>query len=109
MAIAFTCNVCSTRSVKTFSKIAYNNGVVIVQCPHCSSNHLIADNLGWFKDTPTNIETIMAEKGQAVARVSSVEDMQRLVGSEKLARIRQAVEEETGRTELRLEDVLVKV
>jgi protein import protein ZIM17 len=48
MAIVFTCGKCGERSLKTFSKQAYERGIVIVQCPGCKARHLIADNLGWF-------------------------------------------------------------
>eukprot|EP00188_Purpureofilum_apyrenoidigerum_P002707 Plantae.Rhodophyta-Purpureofilum_apyrenoidigerum.ctg27725.p1 GENE.Plantae.Rhodophyta-Purpureofilum_apyrenoidigerum.ctg27725~~Plantae.Rhodophyta-Purpureofilum_apyrenoidigerum.ctg27725.p1 ORF type:complete len:195 (-),score=34.35 Plantae.Rhodophyta-Purpureofilum_apyrenoidigerum.ctg27725:529-1113(-) len=69
MMIMFTCKKCETRAVKRFSKGAYEQGVVIVQCPGCQNHHLIADNLGWFEDSRTNVETIMEQKGEKVVRI----------------------------------------
>lgn len=50
LQISFTCNQCQTRSRKTFSRLAYQQGVVLVTCDGCKVRHLIADNLGWFQE-----------------------------------------------------------
>ena len=52
-----------------FSKKAYNEGVVLIKCDGCSSMHLIADNLDWFKGNHKNIEGMLLEKGQEVKKV----------------------------------------
>lgn len=48
--LEFTCNKCEFRSKKTISKQAYQEGVVLIRCDGCENLHLIADNLGWFRD-----------------------------------------------------------
>ncbi|XP_025267238.1 DNL-type zinc finger protein [Camponotus floridanus] len=73
LKLMFTCKKCSTRNSKLISKLAYNKGVVIVRCDGCKNNHLIADNLGWFPEisTRTNIEVIMAMKGETVRKIAN--------------------------------------
>lgn len=56
-------NPVETRSAKMFSKKTYETGVVIVTCPGCKGNHLIADRLGWFGE-PGSIEDYLNEQGQ---------------------------------------------
>ena len=73
MQLNYTCKVCSKRNVKIISKLAYEKGVVIVKCGGCSSNHLIADNLGWWPELEEkgmrNIEDLLLAKGETVRRV----------------------------------------
>ncbi|KAI5997624.1 zf-DNL-domain-containing protein, partial [Pisolithus orientalis] len=76
LLIAFTCTVekCNHRSAHSFTKRAYASGVVIIQCPNCKNWHLIADNLGWFKDTMEarklkNIEDILRTHGENICKV----------------------------------------
>eukprot|EP00468_Gymnochlora_sp_CCMP2014_P003670 CAMPEP_0167755088 /NCGR_PEP_ID=MMETSP0110_2-20121227/8628_1 /TAXON_ID=629695 /ORGANISM="Gymnochlora sp., Strain CCMP2014" /LENGTH=161 /DNA_ID=CAMNT_0007641033 /DNA_START=122 /DNA_END=608 /DNA_ORIENTATION=+ len=73
MLIAFTCTVCDTRSARTFSKKSYEEGVVIITCPECKSNHLIADRLGWFDDEGVDIQSIMREKGEDVVYIKDAD------------------------------------
>lgn len=61
LMMMFTCSVCNKRMGRTFSKDSYENGVVLIRCEGCDNLHLIADNLGWFRDEKVNIEDIMRE------------------------------------------------
>ncbi|BDA40932.1 probable DNL-type zinc finger protein at C-terminar half [Coccomyxa sp. Obi] len=67
MLAVFTCTKCDTRSVKPFSKRAYDHGVVIVKCPGCQSHHLLSDQLGWY-GAKQNIEDILNERGENIIR-----------------------------------------
>lgn len=67
LLIGFTCKKCQHRTHRTMSHHAYHNGIVLIECPGCQTRHLIADNLGWFKDTPNaarKIEEMTEEVGE---------------------------------------------
>ena len=71
--IQFTCKVCDNRMTRMFTKHAYHKGIVLIQCDRCKGNHLIADNIGWFKDNknkPENIEEILKEKKEKFTKTS---------------------------------------
>ncbi|KAH9500764.1 hypothetical protein Btru_076405 [Bulinus truncatus] len=71
LAIFYKCKVCGTRNNHTFEKQSYLEGIVIVRCAGCENDHLIADNLGWFKDSDNrNIEQILAARGEKVQTLS---------------------------------------
>lgn len=86
LAMIFTCKVCDTRSVKTFSRVSYEKGVVLARCGGCNNVHLIADRLGWFGE-PGSIEEFLAARGEEMKRGSAdtlnltLED---IAGKEKL-------------------------
>jgi len=75
LSLTFTCTApnCSTRSSHTFTKQAYQNGIVLVQCPGCKNRHLIADHLSWFKDSTDGgrlrtVEDLVKARGEKVRR-----------------------------------------
>ena len=58
-------------TTKIISKGSYEKGIVVVRCDCCDKQHLIADRLGWFGERPTDIEEILAERGEEVRRMLS--------------------------------------
>ena len=80
----FTCEKCDTKGVKSFSKKAYRTGVVLIRCEGCDKLHLIADNLGWFRDEKVNIEDIAREKGKSFLNISDHPDVKKLLLSGKI-------------------------
>mmetsp|Transcript_7276 Transcript_7276/g.14437 ORF Transcript_7276/g.14437 Transcript_7276/m.14437 type:complete len:246 (-) Transcript_7276:617-1354(-) len=79
MSMIFTCNVCETRQMRSFSKLAYEKGIVIVNCKGCKYKHLIADNIGWYRDWlhkgDQNVEDMMKRKGVDVPRLGGEDAM----------------------------------
>ena len=67
--IMYTWNVCQHRQMRTFTKGAYHHGVVIVRWEKWENFHLIADNLGWFRDEKVNIEDLLKEKGNQITKI----------------------------------------
>lgn len=82
LQITFTCTAsdCTKhRSTHTFTKRAYTSGIVLVQCPQCKNRHLIADHLGWFKESTEDgkmrtVEDLLKAKGETVQRGSVTPD-----------------------------------
>lgn len=90
MVMMFTCGKCDVRSVKSFSKVAYTRGVVLVECPGCRARHLIADNLGWFGEKGT-VQDFAKANGHVV-RTQEVDGTleltpEQILGDSKLAQL----------------------
>ncbi|CAF1199128.1 unnamed protein product [Rotaria socialis] len=88
MGIQFTCKVCNHKLHKTFTRQSYEQGVVIIRCDSCSNLHLIADNLGWFKDLTQdgkfkNIAQMLQAKGETIYRVSVAPTNNESISDEK--------------------------
>ncbi|THH13689.1 hypothetical protein EW146_g6560 [Bondarzewia mesenterica] len=77
LSLTFTCTVpnCGERSTHQFTKQAYEKGIVLVECPGCKNRHLIADHLGWFKESTEGgklrtVEDLVRARGEKVRRGS---------------------------------------
>ncbi|KAB5538268.1 hypothetical protein DKX38_015801 [Salix brachista] len=46
LLVQFTCNECGERSQRLINRLAYERGLVFVQCAGCERYHKLADNLG---------------------------------------------------------------
>ncbi|GER50451.1 Zim17-type zinc finger protein [Striga asiatica] len=46
LLVTFTCDACSARSQRLINRLAYERGLVYVQCSGCSRYHKLVDNLG---------------------------------------------------------------
>ncbi|EPB86614.1 hypothetical protein HMPREF1544_06590 [Mucor circinelloides 1006PhL] len=103
MLIGFTCKVCNERSHHTMSKHSYTKGVVLIQCPGCKNRHLIADNLGWFKDSRTTVEDLVKEKGEAIRKII-VDDK----GVERLGDLMEWLPEITEEEKVKKEEAKLK-
>lgn len=55
------------RTGRSFSKVAYERGIVIARCSNCNVQHLISDQLGWF-GKKSNIEDILRERGEEIRK-----------------------------------------
>ncbi|KAG6759693.1 mitochondrial protein import protein ZIM17 isoform X1 [Populus alba] len=46
LLVQFTCNECGERSQRLINRLAYERGLVFVQCAGCERYHKLVDNLG---------------------------------------------------------------
>ncbi|CAL1408381.1 unnamed protein product [Linum trigynum] len=46
LLVQFTCNDCGERTQRLINRLAYERGLVFVQCAGCEQYHKLADNLG---------------------------------------------------------------
>lgn len=108
LALVFTCAICNTRSVKQFTERAYSHGVVIVTCPSCKKQHLIADRLGYFADDDGktfDLSTLAERTGASLKRVTQEDGsglttvtLEDIIGSEKMKEILQTAAGKGGGT-----------
>lgn len=77
MRLAFTCKVCDTRNEKLINRHCYKEGIVIVRCTGCDSNHLIADNLSWVHPGFGSLEEwAERQEDRVVTRITDADGVQ---------------------------------
>ena len=73
LQMLYTCNQCDTKNAAKFSASSYETGSIVVRCEGCQSLHLLVDHLKFFDAMETfDVETLMAERGRRVVRLSDV-------------------------------------
>ncbi|KAI6676964.1 hypothetical protein NL676_037760 [Syzygium grande] len=50
LVVQFTCNECGERTQRLVNKLAYERGLIFVQCAGCLRHHKLVDNLGLVVD-----------------------------------------------------------
>ncbi|CDY08090.1 BnaC06g02900D [Brassica napus] len=46
LQVEFSCNSCGERTKRLINRLAYERGIVFVQCGGCLKHHKLVDNLG---------------------------------------------------------------
>ncbi|XP_016900245.1 mitochondrial protein import protein ZIM17 isoform X4 [Cucumis melo] len=62
LMVTFTCNQCSERTKRLINRLAYERGLVFVQCAGCQKYHKLVDNLGLiveydFREEDTDLDS----------------------------------------------------
>ncbi|KAI4313995.1 hypothetical protein L6164_026938 [Bauhinia variegata] len=59
LLVQFTCNSCGEKTKRLINRLAYERGVVFVQCAGCLRHHKLVDNLGLITEYDFREETSM--------------------------------------------------
>ncbi|KAK4786414.1 hypothetical protein SAY86_003103 [Trapa natans] len=57
LLVQFTCNECGERTSRLVNRLAYERGLVYVQCAGCLRHHKLVDNLGLVMEFDLREET----------------------------------------------------
>ncbi|KRX06061.1 hypothetical protein PPERSA_01139 [Pseudocohnilembus persalinus] len=79
--LMYTCKICNTKQMRSFTKQAYHEGVVLLRCEGCDKLHLIADNLGFFDDKKTNVFDYVDEKEKRHISLEQQQEINQIVNS----------------------------